>query len=311
MTELTPFGIALRKLRIEKGLRLLDVARVLDVSAAFLSAIEIGKKPIPAGFVSRISRALALSDLQTEELRKAADRTRTEVRVGHRKEDDRELIAAFARRLDDLPPELREKLKKLLMSAADEVPFARKRRGIAVPPLSTKAIRQFAEAIRKSFVAPDRIDFPIIEVIEWYMPIIDPDFSFAVQSLSEMGNNEGLVPIGQSRLMLREDVYVGACEDNPRARFTACHELAHYLMHRKISFARARDDGDKIFIDSEWQADTFAGTLLMSQMHAPRFRDATDMAEKCKVSKHAAQVMWGKYLDDGIISRAPQLPGLF
>ena len=308
MAELTSFGIALRKLRIEKRLKLLDLAKRLDVSAAYLSAIETGKKPIPDAFVLRISRALELASREIADLAKSVDRTRKEIRVDDKKEDDRELIAAFARRLDEVPSDIRERLIKLLMSIANEVPFARHRRGIVVPPLSTKAIRGFAEAIRNVFGQAERLDFPIIDVLEWHMPSIDSGFCLEVQTTKEMGENEGLVPIGRNRLILREDVYEGACSDNPRARFTASHELGHYLMHRKISFARARDDGDKIFVDSEWQADTFAATVLMSHKHAKNFRDAADMAAKCKVSNHAASVMWAKYLDDGIIPRAPELP---
>ena len=33
------------------------------------------------------------------------------------------------------------------------------------------------------------------------------------------------------------------------------HELGHFLMHRTVTMARTRDDGDKIFCDAEWQAD--------------------------------------------------------
>ena len=65
MPDLTPFGIAVRKLRLDKHLRLLDVAKLLDCSAAFLSAIETGRKSIPDGFVLAVARAMKLS---TEEL---------------------------------------------------------------------------------------------------------------------------------------------------------------------------------------------------------------------------------------------------
>jgi Zn-dependent peptidase ImmA (M78 family) len=58
---------------------------------------------------------------------------------------------------------------------------------------------------------------------------------------------------------------------NSRDRFTACHEFGHFLMHRTITMARTREDTDKIFCDAEWQADTFAGTLLMSPRHLGKF----------------------------------------
>ena len=61
MVMLTPFGIALRKLRVEKGLRLFDLAEKLGQSTAFLSAVETGRKPIPDGLVFKVTRALDLS----------------------------------------------------------------------------------------------------------------------------------------------------------------------------------------------------------------------------------------------------------
>jgi transcriptional regulator with XRE-family HTH domain len=308
MSELTPFGKALRKLRIEKSLRLLDLATKLDVSTSFLSAVETGKKPIPNGFVRKLSHTLTISQAELEELHRAEDRTRTEVPVDDKKEEDRELIAALARRLDD--PGLRERLRKLLKSLVGEVPFERKRRGFLVPPLSTSKIRQFAESVRSHFVPDERIAFPIIEVLEWLMPTVDPNFVLVIRPVEEMGDDEGLVPINRNELILREDVYEGACTDSPRDRFTCCHEFSHYLMHRRIGNPRTRDDNEKIFQDSEWQADTFAGTLLMSNRHLRYFHDADDMAAKCKVSGQAASVMWAKYLDEGAISRSPELPGL-
>lgn len=303
MSELTPFGLVMRKLRLDRSLRLLDLAEKLDISAAFLSAIETGRKPIPDGFIVKVSRALDLSPSDAADLRRAADRTRKEIRVGHKKEQDRELIAAFARKLDDLPAELLEKVKKwVLESLAGEKPFQRRRRGLLVPPLGTKAIRDFANQVRALFVPDYRLDMPIIDILEWRMLSLDPQFVFDVQGFEEMGDYEGLVPIGEHRLILREDVYEGACRGVGRDRFTACHEFGHYLLHRKIMLARSRDDGHKIYCDSEWQADTFAATLLMSPRHAHLFHDPSDMASKCVVSQHAATVTWSKYLSEGLIS---------
>ena len=46
---ITPFGIATRKFRLDKGLRLLDLAQRLKLSSSFVSAVETGKKPsLPA-----------------------------------------------------------------------------------------------------------------------------------------------------------------------------------------------------------------------------------------------------------------------
>lgn len=302
MASLTPFGIASRKLRLDKSLKLLDVAQKIGVTSAFLSAVETGRKAIPDGFLLKISRALNLSTDEIKDLRRAVDKTRTEVRVDRKDEHQRELIAAFARQLDDVPQSMLDELKKIVLkSISGEIPFQRKRRGIFVPPLSTPVIRSYAEKIRSIFVSDSKVEFPIIDVIELAMIKIDPDFVFDVQDSEAMGLDEGRVPIGNNELVLRLDVYERACSGSPRDIFTAAHEFAHYLMHRKISFARAREDNDKIYCDSEWQADTFAATLLMSQRHAARFANSEEMASACGVSKNAAEVTWQKYVSEGVL----------
>jgi transcriptional regulator with XRE-family HTH domain len=305
MSGLTPFGKALRKLRVDKEMRLFDLAELLNRSTAFLSAVETGRKGIPDGFVVEISRAMNLNAAEIKELRAAADRTRKEVPVGSLSADQREIVAAFARRLDDVPESLLEELRRRVMkSIGGEIPFQRKRRGFIVPPMSTGNLRQLAEKVRDIFVDPARIDFPIVEVLEIKLPRLLPDFVFDVQDRAAMGDDEGRVPIGQNALILRSDVYEDACRSDRRARFTACHELAHFVMHRSISFARARGDNDKIYYDSEWQADTFAGTLLMSPRHVSKFPDAVTAADACKMNPAAAKVMFSKYAAEGLINSA-------
>lgn len=302
MATLTPFGVALRKLRVEKGLRLFDLAETLEQSTAFLSAVETGRKPIPEGMVLRLSRAMSLTAAEVKDLRSAADKTRKEVKVDDKSENDRELIAAFARRLDDFPDDLILKIKSIAFkSLSSDTPFRRKRKGFVVPPQSTSNIQSYAEKIRSKFVDANDITCPIIEIIEMGMLQVQSDFVFEVKSVMEMGENEGLVPLGGKSLILRQDVYDGACKGQPRDRFTAGHEFGHYLMHRKLSFARTTQENDKIFCDSEWQADVFAGYLLVSKRHLDHFRNVTDMAEECGISQQAATVMWEKYKKEGLL----------
>ena len=48
----TSFGKALRKLRIDRGMVLKNMADMLGVSSAYLSAIELGKRAIPDSLVN-------------------------------------------------------------------------------------------------------------------------------------------------------------------------------------------------------------------------------------------------------------------
>lgn len=303
MAKLTPFGVELRKLRLDKDMRLLDLAAKLEQSAAFVSAIETGRKQIPDGYVRKIAQAMDLSAEEIRLLRGAAEKTRKEVRVDNLRGEQRELVAAFARQLDDVPNDLMEALKKVVLkSIGGEQPFLRKRRGILVPPMSTSKLRGFAEKIREVFVSDDQVEFPIMDVLEFKLGKILPDFFLDIETAEAMGPDEGRVLAGSNSIVLREDVYKGACEGNRRDRFTACHEFAHFLMHREIKFTRSREDTDKIYTDSEWQADEFAGTLMLSSRHVHLFADSDAAAEACKMNPAAARVMWSKYSKEGRIS---------
>ena len=142
---LTPFGIEVRKLRLKKGTRLLDLARAMGLTSAFISAVETGRKRIPEGYVDKVAAAMKLSVTESERIQRAADRTKPEVRVDDLTGDQRELIAAFARRINEVPVKTREQLKRsVFKSLTSEIPHLRKRHGLLVPPLSAKVIRDFA-----------------------------------------------------------------------------------------------------------------------------------------------------------------------
>jgi transcriptional regulator with XRE-family HTH domain len=299
-TMLTPFGKAIRQIRNEKGLRLLDLAEKLGFSAAFVSGVETGRKPIPDGYVTAISRALKLSAPEIQMLRRAADRTRKQVRVAQLPEEKRELVAAFARQLDDVPDELITRLKRIVLkSLSGENPFKRQRLGIIVPPRSARWLRSYAEKVRSVFCEEGQIEFPIIDVLEKRMAKAFPEFFLDVVEKEVMGEHEGRVTAGQNGLSLREDVYIGACRGVGRHRFTACHELGHFLLHSEVTMARTRDHGVAIYRDSEWQADTFSGALMMSARHLTMFSNEEDAARKCRMSTAAAQHQWNIYRKEG------------
>jgi hypothetical protein len=200
-------------------------------------------------------------------------------------------------------------LKKIVLKSLDgDEPFERKRRGIVVPPMSTVNLRKFADQVRSVFVEDDKVEFPIMDVLEFRLGAIFDDFYIDIRDKESMGEDEGRVIGGTKGLALREDVYEGAWNRNGRDRFTACHELGHFLMHRTITMARTREDTDKIFCDAEWQADTFAGTLLFSPRHVGRFSDPDDAAGGCGMTGAAAKVMWSKYRAEGRFPPAAEMP---
>lgn len=78
---LTAFGKFCRKLRIDKGDLLKDMANSLGVSAAYLSAVEVGKRNVPEDWVSRIAEIYGLAENELNEMKEAYEQTITQVKI--------------------------------------------------------------------------------------------------------------------------------------------------------------------------------------------------------------------------------------
>ena len=106
---ITELGKKLRKLRIDEDERLLDMAGRLEKSAAFISAVETGKKAPPSGFEELIINVYRLADAAATSLRKAADRSRKAFTLEANTTLERDTAGLMARRMKNLSDEeLRE-----------------------------------------------------------------------------------------------------------------------------------------------------------------------------------------------------------
>lgn len=113
---LTEFGKICRKIRIDSNELLADMAERLDVSSSFLSAVENGKKSIPEGWASIISKLYALGDKAEDELESAALESAKQVKIRTEKlnREDKDLVFAFARNFEKLEQSDRDEILKLL-----------------------------------------------------------------------------------------------------------------------------------------------------------------------------------------------------
>lgn len=162
---------------------------------------------------------------------------------------------------------------------------------ISVEPMSRKSIRQLVMGFRKLFGLENSLFFPIVQFVEWCLPELGLDFE--ILNVCEMEDTYGLTNTNKNTLYIREDVYIGAVNDNPRDRFTLCHELGHFLLHTpdRVSFAR----GDiPAYRKPEWQANTFAGELMAPYRLAYNLT-VDEIAEKCGMSKQAAKIQYDSF----------------
>lgn len=79
---MTPFGERLRALRAARGMTLKDMAAELNVTAAYLSALEHGHRGLPGpGLVMQICGMLGLIWDEAEDLKRLAQVSRPKVTI--------------------------------------------------------------------------------------------------------------------------------------------------------------------------------------------------------------------------------------
>lgn len=112
---LTEFGKAVRKARLDVGENISSMATELNLSAAFLSGIETGRKKIPEAVVAAVQRFFSQRGLVIEKLPEMADVANKSVSLEGLAPQQQMLVAGFARTSFDA--EMLENMAKLLATA--------------------------------------------------------------------------------------------------------------------------------------------------------------------------------------------------
>lgn len=117
---LTPFGRFLRKLRIDRGEIMKDMAEKLQVTASFLSAVEVGKKAAPDAWATTIARLYNLVDLSG--LQHLIDLSKPEFKVEVPRDADdlrRETALMFSRKVGDMDHETLMKILNVMIKKGE------------------------------------------------------------------------------------------------------------------------------------------------------------------------------------------------
>lgn len=163
-------------------------------------------------------------------------------------------------------------------------------------PLSRLDIREYTKRIREAMGFEKQLRFPILHFLEMVLPQIDPEFYLQILPRAEMGECLGLAYPKEHKIILREDVYQGAAEGVGMHRFTVAHEIGHYFLHTDRSVVLARTSPNECipaYKDPEWQANCFAGELLMPA-ELIKGMSYKEVAQACQVSLTAAQTQLRK-----------------
>lgn len=117
----TSFGEFVRILRIKHHEVMGDMAKMLEVKIPFLSAVENGRKNVPADWIDKIANHYGLTIKKKDELQKAVDESRTQYKIAIKDSgiNQRRAAMQFARSFDELDDDTAIKILKLLKDKED------------------------------------------------------------------------------------------------------------------------------------------------------------------------------------------------
>ncbi|PBB68105.1 hypothetical protein CK228_13400 [Mesorhizobium sp. WSM4312] len=125
----------------------------------------------------------------------------------------------------------------------------------------------------------------IVEVLEFKLPLIYPRFRLVVRDKEKL-NDEAVTETKNDRILVREDIYDGACEGDAYCRFVLAHELGHFLLHREtmkdlhtVSSGEYSENIKNLnaIESAEDQATIFARHFLVHPAIAFRYKEDIDI----------------------------------
>lgn len=115
---LTEFGKAVRKGRIDVGESIVSMAEALQVSPAFLSGVETGRKKVPESLVPQVEAYFIRHGHPISNLAQLAAVSNKSVSLEGLSHSHQMLVAGFAR--SNIDPEILENMARLLGAANDK-----------------------------------------------------------------------------------------------------------------------------------------------------------------------------------------------
>jgi len=112
----TQLGKELKKLRIDLGVTLMGMSQLVNLSVAFLSAIETGRKRVPDNFLDVLAAAIPAVAENRKKFEVLINQARKEIRMplDTANYQDAMLATEFARRFSSLTEEEKSRLKGIL-----------------------------------------------------------------------------------------------------------------------------------------------------------------------------------------------------
>lgn len=135
---------------------------------------------------------------------------------------------------------------------------------IKTNPLSVKDIEMIAKRFRKNYNIDEDSYFPVLDVIDEMFvknllsyQIVEDDYHLLDKDTPALYNAY------ENVIYIKDSVHE-ECENNIyRSCFTLCHEIFHYIQSEVLSFNFEKCEMCKSYEEVDWQANEFAGQLLI------------------------------------------------
>lgn len=116
------FGDYLKSLRAKHHEVMGDSAKLFGVSLPFMSAVENGKKKVPAGWYKILVDYYHLAEDEQDKLREAIDQSCTQIKINLDRSHNyqREMAIQFQRSFDNIDEDAAEKIMNILKNTRGE-----------------------------------------------------------------------------------------------------------------------------------------------------------------------------------------------
>lgn len=164
--------------------------------------------------------------------------------------------------------------------------------GVKVRPLSSSVIINHVQNLK------DRLNMGngYIDIVTW-LEVLQAnellEFEIVENNSQELKGKEAETYPDKKLIKIKQSVWDKAAMGDGRSRFTLAHEFGHFILHQGMQgYARfSKDSVDhKAYEDSEWQANEFAGELLMDSRSIKPEMTEKEIIEKFVVSDQAAAI---------------------
>jgi HTH-type transcriptional regulator, competence development regulator len=249
------FGLACRQLRAAHDRTMADQAKAFNCTPSFISQIETGRRPVPAGYVKQFAEWLYLPEDLEKQLEDLAYASRKVVRIYPTDEKQAALASHFGQALKKLPDKDLDEIRAIIERPRDRH--------------TNKEITNLAHTVKGLFKTDD-----LLREFENFLAQLDPEAYIKVLPQdAKTGKMRGYSSTAISQrphVALREDIYLGASDYRSDARKTLVEEFAHFILHRR----RKPPDGgtpSERHRPLEYEVDIFLIEFFLPKADAEKF----------------------------------------